>query len=205
MKSITVTAAALWLAATGLGAQGAEMPAMPPQAALCGSCHGPQGQGVEPIAPRLAGLSSEYIQKQIKDFQTGNRQNPSMTPMAMTLQGDELIAQVAAFFAAQEPAPIEVQHRGEQLVFSDNAGQLAFQGDWSRELPACVTCHGPSGIGGGLFPRLAGQQAGYLKSQLQAWQTGSRKGDPDGVMANIAQKLTAAEVDAISHYFATLK
>ncbi|QYJ75922.1 c-type cytochrome [Shewanella sp. FJAT-52076] len=205
MTSKLIVAFGLLLMATTHGAQATTAPAMPPQAALCGSCHGPQGLGVEPLGPRLAGLSSEYIQKQIKDFQSSKRQNPTMTPMAMTLQGDALIAQVADYFAAQAVPSVSIQRRGEQVTFKDSAEQLAYQGDWSRELPACVTCHGPSGIGAGTFPRLAGQQASYLKSQLLAWQAGTRQGDSDSMMANVANKLSAAEIDAIAHYFANLK
>lgn len=177
---------------------------MPPAAALCGSCHGPTGMGIEPIAPRIAGLSSDYIAKQIHLFQQGDRQNPTMTPMSMTVQGDA-IGQVADYFAAQPvPAPTIVT-RGSQLTFDSVAETLVYQGDWQRTLPACVTCHGPSGIGGGQFPRLAGQQASYLKSQLEAWQSGTRKGDVDGMMSHIANKLSKDEIAALADYFAKMK
>ena len=45
--------------------------AMPPSAVLCGSCHGPQGQGVEPLGPRLAGLSSDYYCSASEAFSNG--------------------------------------------------------------------------------------------------------------------------------------
>ena len=54
----------------------------PPQ--ICVSCHGVAGEGIEPVGPRLAGLSHEYISQQIHHFLSGNRQNASMGPMAMT-------------------------------------------------------------------------------------------------------------------------
>ncbi|PTA49171.1 cytochrome c4 [Shewanella morhuae] len=178
---------------------------MPPSAQLCVSCHGAQGEGIEPLGPRLAGLSSEYISTQLHHFQQGIRQNATMMPMAMTLQGDG-IEQVASYFSAQQvKTPVTPVIRGKQVTFADDTARLAYQGDWSRGLPACVTCHGPSALGGGLFPRLAGQQASYIKTQLLAWQDGTRKGDVDGMMANVANKLTAAEVDALATYFANLK
>ncbi|MCK8044950.1 c-type cytochrome [Shewanella sp. 1CM18E] len=177
---------------------------MPPAAALCGSCHGPQGQGVEPLGPMLAGLSSDYIAKQITLFQTGKRQNATMAPMAMTLQGPS-IKEVADYFAAQ-PATIITPHlRGEKVSYTDPTERLVYQGDWQRIIPACVTCHGPSGLGVGDFPRLAGQQASYIKNQLIAWQQGTRGGDQDAVMGTIAGKLTAAEIEALAQYFSTLK
>ena len=187
----------------GAMTEGEAMP-MPASAQLCAGCHGQQGQGVDPIGPRLAGLSAEYIQQQIMLFQTGQRQNLTMGPMAMTVQG-EAIEQVSKYFSAQDVAAVSTHVRGEKVSYDDPTERLVYQGDWDRIIPACVTCHGPSGIGGGQFPRLAGQQANYLKAQLLAWQTGSRKGDIDGVMGNIAAKLTASEIDALSQYFATLK
>ncbi|MCS6096200.1 c-type cytochrome [Shewanella baltica] len=180
------------------------MEIIPQPAQLCVSCHGVEGQGVEPLGPRLAGLSKQYISTQLQHFQAGVRQNATMMPMAMTLQGDG-IEQVANYFSAKPANEVKPAIRGEQVVFNDDTARLAYQGDWSRGLPACVTCHGPSGLGGGLFPRLAGQQASYIKTQLLAWQSGTRKGDVDGMMANVANKLTAAEVDALANYFANLK
>jgi len=197
MKFKIITAALMLLSATAY----AEMPA---SAALCTSCHGPQGQGVEPLGPRLAGLSSEYIVKQIELFQLGKRKNAIMAPMSMTLQGDA-IKPVADFFASQSVPNVSPHLRGEYASYDDPTERLVYQGDWSRLIPACVTCHGPSGLGTGEFPRLAGQQASYIKSQLLAWQKDSRSGDQDGVMGTIADKLTAAEIDALAQYFSTLK
>lgn len=177
---------------------------IPPAAQLCVSCHGAEGEGIEPLGPRLAGLSKEYISIQLQHFQAGVRQNATMMPMAMTLQGDG-IEQVARYFSAKPANDVKPVIRGEQVVFNDDSARLAYQGDWSRGLPACVTCHGPSALGGGLFPRLAGQQASYIKTQLLAWQSGTRKGDVDGMMASVANKLTVAEVDALANYFANLK
>ena len=182
----------------------AEPMVIPPAAQLCASCHGPTGQGVEPLGPRLAGLSVEYIAQQIKLFQTGLRQNATMAPMSMTLQGDA-VNQVAQYFASQDTAPVTPHIRGESVNYADPTAKLVNQGDWARLIPACVTCHGPSALGGGQFPRLAGQQASYIKTQLLAWQAGTRKGDADAMMATIANKLTTEEIDALAKYFAEIK
>ena len=176
----------------------------PPSAAVCAGCHGAQGQGIEPLGPRLAGLPAGYIAQQINLFQTGQRQNPTMQPMSMMVQGDA-INQVAAYFSAMDVPLVKPHFRGEKANYPDGTERLVYQGDWDRMLPACVTCHGPSGLGVGEFPRLAGQQASYIKSQLLAWQSGTRTGDLDGVMHNVATKLTLSEIDGLSQYFATLK
>jgi cytochrome c553 len=178
--------------------------AIPAVAQLCASCHGAQGQGIDIIGPRLAGLSAEYISNQLKLFHANKRQNPIMLAMAATVQGDN-IAVIADYFSHQPVDEIQLQFRGDKVAISDPFEAIAFQGDWSRTIPACTSCHGPSAVGGGQFPRLAGQQASYLKTQLLAWQDGTRSGDVDNMMGNIALKLTAAEIDGLSQYFANLK
>ncbi|MEZ9538270.1 cytochrome c [Shewanella sp. 10N.286.51.B8] len=177
---------------------------VPTQAQVCLTCHGVNGEGLGVIGPRLAGLSSEYIASQLVNFQMGNRQSPTMSAMAATVQGDA-IQVVADFFAAKTVAEIPLQYRGDKVEITDTAEKLAYQGDWGRDIPACTSCHGPSGIGAANFPRLAGQEPSYLKNQLLAWQNGTRKGDVDNMMANIAAKLTADEIDALSAYFSALK
>ncbi|WP_373292801.1 c-type cytochrome [Shewanella algicola] len=177
---------------------------IPAAAQLCTSCHGAQGQGMGVVGPRLAGLSAEYINNQLTLFQTGKRQNPTMLAMAATVQGDN-IALVSEYFSQQAVADIPLQFRGDKVAISDPFEALAFQGDWSRVIPACTSCHGPSGVGGGQFPRLAGQEVSYLKTQLLSWQNGTRKGDVDNMMGNIAVKLTAAEIDGLSEFFANIK
>nr|WP_144214511.1 c-type cytochrome [Shewanella donghaensis] len=173
---------------------------IPAQAQVCVSCHGVNGEGLGVAGPKLAGLSSEYIANQLTLFQIGSRQNPTMMAMAATVQGDA-IKLVSDYFAAKPVKEITLQYRGDKVVITDVAEKLAYQGDWSRDIPACTSCHGPSGIGAENFPRLAGQEPTYLKNQLLAWQNGTRKGDVDNMMGNIANKLTAEEINALSQYF----
>ncbi|MGX9460425.1 c-type cytochrome [Shewanella sp. A14] len=177
---------------------------LPAAAQLCVSCHGAQGQGIGILGPRLAGLSAEYIAKQLTLFHAGKRQNPTMLAMAATVQGDN-IAVVSQYFSQQSVADIPLQFRGDKVTISDPFEAIALQGDWSRTIPACTSCHGPSGVGGGQFPRLAGQEVSYLKTQLLSWQNGTRTGDADNMMGNIAVKLTAAEIDGLSLFFANIK
>ncbi|WP_406667383.1 c-type cytochrome [Gallaecimonas sp. GXIMD1310] len=180
--------------------------APPAQLPVCGSCHGMQGQGIEPVGPRLAGLSADYIAGQLALFKSGARKNATMTPMAALLPTDKDVQAMAQYFASQPAPPVSKLHyRGEQVVYSDPAEKLAYQGDWSRNIPACVACHGPSGVGGGPIPRLAGQQQAYLETQLQAWRNGTRSGDQDAIMTQVAKKLTDAEIKAMAHYFAGIK
>ena len=85
------------------------------------------------------------------------------------------------------------------------AEKLVKQGDWSRNIPACVACHGVSDTGvGQSFPPLLGQSATYIAAQLNAWRSGTRKNDPNDLMGHIARSLTDAEIKDLSTYFASL-
>jgi len=66
----------------------------------CIECHGPRGYSEDPdMFPRIAGLENQYIIEQLTAFQSGNRQNVIMSPVAATLTADDIMA-LAAFISA---------------------------------------------------------------------------------------------------------
>lgn len=175
-----------------------------PGAMPCVACHGADGLGLAAAGfPRLAGLPAEYVRKQLADFSSGARSNPVMQPLAKALTEEEIMAVSEAVAAMPFPA-VAPAYRSDMPV---NAAQkLALQGAWERQIPACVSCHGPAGAGvGDAFPPLSGQPAAYLAAQLTAWQNGSRHNDPNDLMGHIAKSLTAEEVQSVAEYFAALK
>ena len=88
---------------------------------------------------------------------------------------------------------------------ADTGAWLATRGAWDKNVPACNQCHGPGGIGvGDNFPALAGQSAAYISGQLRAWRQGQRPPGPLGLMPAVATRLTDAEIDAVSAYYAGL-
>ncbi len=198
----------IWLGATlavgAISLPGAALAAPPAQIATCAACHGADGLGNQATGfPALAGLAAGYIERQLDDFKHGIRQNPIMSGVAGGLDATQGSA-IAAYYAAM-PVPA----KPEPTPLPGGAGEtLAVNGDWNHQLtgvPACNSCHGPYGIGvGTAFPRLAGQPKAYLAAQLEAWQKGSRTGDPLHLMHNVAGKLTAAQVDAVAAYYAAL-
>lgn len=173
-------------------------------AVACAGCHGVDGAGMDAAGfPRLSGLPSSYLAKQLMDFASGRRSSPVMAPIAKALDGQEIKA--ASDYYAALPAPQTlVTGRAERPVAGDGE-QLALRGDWPRGIPECVSCHGPGGVGvGDPFPRLAGQHASYLANQLRAWQAGERRNDPADLMSGIAKRLDEKQVKAVAEYFAHL-
>lgn len=173
-----------------------------PAAMACLGCHGPDGKGIAAAGfPRLAGLPAGYLAKQLRDFRQGSRKQAVMEPLAKALSDAEIDA-VSTYLAAL-PADAAADLRRQQIA-GDAVSRLALYGDWSRQIPGCVQCHGPGGSGvGEHFPPLAGQPAGYLVAQLNAWRDGSRSNDPNQLMVNVAKAMTDAEVKAIAEYFAS--
>lgn len=174
-------------------------------AVACASCHGINGAGNGAAGfPRLAGLDAEYLAKQIADFKAGSRDNAIMNPIAAALSADEAAA-VAAYYAGQQ-ARTATQRPSVSPAVLERGKRLAEVGDWDNDLPACVSCHGPNGMGvGAAFPRIAGQHADYISGQIKAWQNGSRHNDPVELMKSVSDKLSDSDAAAVAAYFAGLK
>lgn len=56
----------------------------------CIGCHGAGGQSVIPTNPVLKGRDSAFIMKNLTDFRSGARQNPTMNAMAAGLSDADI-------------------------------------------------------------------------------------------------------------------
>ncbi|MBK1718286.1 c-type cytochrome [Thiocystis violacea] len=163
---------------------------------ICVACHGPQGNSIVPIWPKLAGQHPEYIMKQLMDFKAGNRANVQMTPMALPLTDQEVV-DLAAYFSTQ------AQSGGQADPELAKVGEALYRaGNPSSGVPACSGCHGPAGMGQGLskFPRISGQHADYVKQTLGYFKSAERANDPAGMMRGVTARMTDQEIAAVSQY-----
>lgn len=72
----------------------------------------------------------------------------------------------------------------------------------AKAASACAVCHGPMGLASQPgVPHLAGQPQVYLAEQLKNYKSGKR---PHAVMAVIASALSDAEIEALSHWYASI-
>ena len=170
--------------------------------AICAGCHMPDGNSVVDMFPKLAGQHAQYLIKQLNDYKSGARSDATMTGMAATLATDADVANVAAFFASK-------QHTSSTTDTSKVAlGKDVYRGgNTTSKLPACMGCHEPDGSGNppAKFPSLAGQHAAYTIKQLNSFRDGSRNNDNNKMMQNVANKMTAAEIEAVANYIAQMK
>lgn len=165
--------------------------------AVCGACHGPDGNSMAPVFPKLAGQGERYLLKQLHEIRDGKRVVLEMTGMLNNLSEQDL-ADIAAFFSTQKGT---AGASGSALVAT---GEALFRGgNIDQGLPACTGCHAPGGTGNAAagFPRLGGQHADYVKKQLVAFREGQRTNDGDTlVMRTIASRLSSQDIDALSAY-----
>ncbi len=163
---------------------------------VCAACHTSDGNSTNPTYPALAGQSPEYIVKQLREFKTGARKNAIMAPNVTKLSDDDML-NLAAYFSAQQPKPR--QAKDASLIA---AGQKIYKGgNAGSGVPACASCHGPTGAGIPVqFPRLAGQHSKYVLSQLKNFRSGDRTNDGGKMMQVIAKKMTDQEMKAAAEY-----
>lgn len=168
----------------------------------CAACHMTDGNSMVPAFPKLAGQHAEYIAKQLADFKSGARQDPTMTGMAAPLS-DQDMADLAAYYTGNTRAIGSAADTEKAAV-----GQKLYQGgDKAKGISACMACHGPSGAGnpGAKFPSLSGQHSAYVIKALKDFRAGIRANDSAKMMRDVAAKMSDSDIKAVATYINALK
>jgi len=160
----------------------------------CFMCHGEDGESASEVFPKLAGQHAEYIAKQLDNFKSGKRQNTAMIDMVSRLTPDEMAA-VGKYFESKSAPPETVKDPDLAAVGS----YIFYKGNKFSGLPACASCHGKEGLGTASLPRLAGQYAGYVETQLKLFGKRERTND-NAVMHSIAANLSPLEMAAVAEF-----
>ncbi len=171
------------------------------KAAVCSACHGMTGASINPEWPNLAGQGEAYIVVQLQSFKSGKRVNPLMTPMAVTLTEADM-QDLGAHFSQQTPAGLEADPSNWK------AGEKLYRGgDKSRDIPACIACHGPQGRGNGpaRYPALRAQHAVYTYNQLKAFKDGARSATGNDIMQVVTDRMSDQEMRALASYVQGLR
>jgi cytochrome c553 len=193
------------------------------KAAACAGCHGEDGNSMVSTFPKLAQQHASYLERQLKDFKDGTRNDPVMSPMALPLS-DEDIADIAAYYASkrvsanqlpvlddddEEEQPASETENKEDPVQAliAQGSDLYRNGDLKRKVSACIACHGPFGEGNkpAAFPALKAQHADYLIKALKDFKSGARSNNPENMMHMIAKKMTDDEIKAVSYRISVMK
>lgn len=158
---------------------------------VCGACHGNDGIPKGPTIPVIWGQQESYLEKQLHDFQIGNRNQEVMNWMAGTLTRDEVKPATAVFSNRKWP----VQARPAAAVTPPPG------------MAVCQACHQANFMGaaqneGAPTPRLAGQSYDYLVSAMNRFANGERTNNAD--MVQIMKGISPANRDAMARYLSSL-
>jgi cytochrome c553 len=167
----------------------------------CGRCHDPPAPGAaSALVPRLAGQSRAYLELALRDYAEGRRASGVMRPVAAELD-KESIGLLAGYYA--ELPPIRSAAAPEDAGMK-RGRTIAERGDPETGVPACLACHGAASAA--TFPRLDGQSARYLESQLRLLKSGQRgESVQSRIMAVIAARLSDEQIDSVTRYFASVQ
>lgn len=193
---------ARWLAFAGMVMAALAAPAHAQKAdvktiitTVCAGCHGADGNSPAPTFPKLAGLNSEYVVRELKNFKSSDRRSDVMSPIVATLDSDDFKA-FGDYFAAQKRVPGKVVD-----IAAANAGAKLYRdGDEQRGVPSCGGCHGSEAEGTKRFPRLAGQHREYLIEQLKSFRSGKRDYAAARSMREVAKRMTDDDIKATAEY-----
>ncbi len=172
---------------------------VPPPALVgkCQACHGEGGDSSSGSVPRLNGQKSAYIEKRLNDFLNVAGEDPhaaqTMWPVVSNIRNDAF-AGLARYYADQQPT--ESRHAG---ALAETGRRIYSEGAPAEEIQPCQSCHGSHGEGGGTAPRLAGQHADYLQSQLEKLRLMMRLSDP---MFHNARRMRDDQIKALVAYLA---
>lgn len=185
----------------------------------CSGCHGIDGNTQLPYFPKLAGIDPTYAEKKLDEFRdtksppvdelfqwtlkavgvenkTGNitrNERINMEGVAHAIS-PELEKEAVLWYAKQ---PRSRGRSGNKRLIAKGR-ELFAKGAPSLKVLPCMTCHGPEAQGRGPAPRLAGQNAEYIESQLDKFRKGDRLHAPE--MTMVTRDLDPEQAHAVAIY-----
>ena len=184
---------------------------------VCAACHGLNGVSPVPAQPNLGGQNVRYLYKQLINFKTGYRVNGIMQSQVANLSQQDM-ANVAGYYASQPSWGVGAGNPAT----NHEATKLFLGGDKTRGVIPCAGCHGPQAAGNewAAFPKLGGQHAQYLATQLKLFRAAGRDDDiasadqkrvndaakegDNGMMQMVAARLSDRDIRILSDYLSAV-
>lgn len=162
----------------------------------CALCHGNDGNKQHdanarlPI-PNLANQQPLYLLKQLRNFQSRERDQSLMHGISKKYTDDEFVT-LSLYFSGTPLIPYRVTGTESDL----NTGESIFQ-------RLCIHCHSEEAKGQGAIPRLNGQNPDYIATNLIRFRDKLHLRKHAG-MSLITSKLTDEEIKALAVYLSGL-
>jgi cytochrome c553 len=169
---------------------------------VCVRCHGVQGTGRDPGAfPSLAGQRAAYLEASLRAFRDATRSSGTMKEIAADLS-DDIMREIAIYYERLPAREIDATTLDAVAVARGQV--IATAGVPDRDIPACAECHGPTAWPKNpSYPKLSGQHARYLVSQLVLLKERRRGGSPHvNLMHVFVDRLRTNEIRDVAEYYA---
>ena len=167
------------------------------KAETCIACHGEDGNSVVGLWPSLAGQNTNYLKKQLRLIQSGERPIPVMIGQ-LNGYDDQDLEDMAAYYASKKN---KIGEASADLV--EQGFKLYYAGSLEKGIPACTACHSPRGRGNSPagYPLLSGQKTEYISKTLKDYRVGDRQdSEQSEIMVSIAYKLDDKEIEALASF-----
>jgi cytochrome c553 len=163
------------------------------KAQICGACHGENGVPQQKTMPVIWGQYQGYLYLQLRDYKSGARKSDIMSPLAQTMERDDMMA--LALYFSQKPWPDLQQPSAPPDVTKRAVAANVSIG--------CTGCHLGEYQGAGTQPRLAGQTREYLQQSMMEFRTRARGNNPG--MTDLMLATSVEDLEALAQYMAGLQ
>lgn len=183
----------------------------------CAACHGALGAGGKRGEyPRIAGQPAKFLEQQLKAFRNQSRLNLPMYPYTKERElPDEDLKLVSAYleqielstaypvFKDSDDALARLQAMEEVMIIPRVNGDI----EKGRAIyqKACAVCHGKTGLGRAMFPRLVGQYTSYLGKQIDAYLKAERPHDEEGAREGVLYTLKPDDIQDVLAYLTSIQ
>ena len=171
---------------------GASAQSIDEKAQVCAGCHGENGVPQLPGAPVIWGQQQGYLYLELRDYKSGARQNDVMSPIAQSLERDDMAA--LALYFSQKPWPDLQQPRAP--------ADVAARALKAANSIVCTSCHQSNYQGDSTQPRLAGQRKDYLQQTMLDFRSKKRGNNPG--MTDLMLAISEQDIADCAAYLAGL-
>lgn len=173
----------------------------------CASCHGKDGASVDDDMPNIGGLSAEYFSGAMKAYKTKTRPCIETKIRSGDKKGTKTdMCQVVKDVSEADIKLLSKQFSEKKFVRATQKfdAALAQKGKGIHD-KQCEKCHSENGTlasdDGGI---LGGQKMAYLKEQTEFFH-GGKRAYADKKMKDKLEILDKAGIDALVHYYGSIK
>jgi cytochrome c553 len=163
------------------------------KAQLCAACHGENGIPQQKNTPVIWGQHQGYLYLVLRDYKSGARKNDIMSPLAQTLERNDMMA-LALYFS---------QKRWPDLQQPQAPPDVAARAMRVNGSVGCTGCHQGAYQGEGTQPRLSGQSREYMQQTMLDFRTRARGNNPG--MTDLMLATAVDDIDALAQYMAALQ